>query len=757
MKSRNGTASGISGYRVGHLKALLAYNIAEHLARVLSIIILGKCSSEVEDTLTAGLCTPIWKNAEQTAVRPIVVFETFLRMASKAIATDVTSSFQTKYLAPFQYGIGVRGGMTGLIHATTVLIENNPQHFLLKLDIRNAFNTTSRQQLQQLMQDEDMDPRVRLYFNKVYCRTNRIATRGNVSTTATTGIMQGCPLSPVLFCLAIAPALKKTQEAYPLLNIFAYLDDVKILGPAEDVLGAMKVFDNEIKKLNLHLNVQKSLFYSHEGIQHDRDVLLNAGLIECEESIDILGTPIGQQHQVNDKCIQLANKASEDIYKIIDTLDHHQSSLLLIRHCILPRLNHLARSVPPTHFKSAALEFDKAIRKGLTKICNLDGVTDKPPNPFTSAMRHLPLSKGGLGLTSLSDSHPLMYLASFCESLSSIPTLKDILTNARDQDTSTQHELQQALSKVNSYLPLNTPHYTLNTPGKIGSLQKTYIEALHQHQFNKLKTQLETHAQDSTASEQTKRHSMAQLNILLSQSSIGSMSWLSATPAVKDLTFKNDDFTILLRRATNFNFIPDNLVGHVCECSNPNDPDCIINMLHAENCNKRGQNIDRHNNIRDIFYILAELGNLNPHKEVLMSIGNNYKADLSIKEVYYDFGITSPTQKLCLQLTPSNIKPLYAASYYETTKNNKYRNIMQEANNLHRKYTPIVFESFGAITNNTKTLIKLLAQAVNLEDLKGVTWTAPTKKAHIHQLLQVSMLRDTARSIRASIRHNLAA
>ena len=69
------------------------------------------------------------------------------RLTSKCIATAIASRAAT-FLRPLQFGVGVRGGCEGIIHATRELLADQdvPQNekWILQVDFVNAFNVLDR-------------------------------------------------------------------------------------------------------------------------------------------------------------------------------------------------------------------------------------------------------------------------------------------------------------------------------------------------------------------------------------------------------------------------------------------------------------------------------------------------------------------------------------------------------------------------------------------------------------------------------------
>ena len=61
---------------------------------------------------------------------------------------------------------------------------------------------------------------------------------------------------------------------------------------------------------------------------------------------EILGIPVGREQFVTEKCVKVAESSQELCSKLAD-LNDPQCSSLILRHCHVPRLNHLARAIRP--------------------------------------------------------------------------------------------------------------------------------------------------------------------------------------------------------------------------------------------------------------------------------------------------------------------------------------------------------------------------------------------------------------------------
>jgi hypothetical protein len=76
-------------------------------------------------------------------IRPIAIGEAWLRLA--ALCAVHECSELVPRLAPLQLGVGIPGGAEGVGHALRSALDAHPDHLLLSLDCKNAFNSASRQ------------------------------------------------------------------------------------------------------------------------------------------------------------------------------------------------------------------------------------------------------------------------------------------------------------------------------------------------------------------------------------------------------------------------------------------------------------------------------------------------------------------------------------------------------------------------------------------------------------------------------------
>ena len=122
------------------------------------------------------------------------------------------------------------------------------------------------------------------------------------------------------------------------------------------------------------------------------------------DGIIILGCPLGNDHFTTSTCLSIA-AAGEELCSKLTSLDDLQCSFLLLKHCHVTRVNHLARTVPPSLFSSTAGIHDMLTHQNFCAITGLDSLSD---SHWQQAI--LPVKYGGLGLRSAAEISNAAYI-----------------------------------------------------------------------------------------------------------------------------------------------------------------------------------------------------------------------------------------------------------------------------------------------------------------------------------------------------------
>ena len=172
-----------------------------------------------------------------------------------------------------------------LVHHVQRLLEENPEFGVLKTDVSNAFNSVSRQHLQEV---GSHFPELYGHVKQMYGHSGPLLYFNGHNTCiieSQEGVHQGDPLRPAL--LVIHPIICKAQETYAATTVLAYLDDIFIVGPgdqAENLLAEMK--SDLLDSINMNICNRKCEFYLPSNISESISSVRVASL-----GVDILGVP----------------------------------------------------------------------------------------------------------------------------------------------------------------------------------------------------------------------------------------------------------------------------------------------------------------------------------------------------------------------------------------------------------------------------------------------------------------------------------
>lgn len=129
------------------------------------------------------------------------------------------------------------------------------------------------------------------------------------------------------------------------------------------------------------------------------------------DGIVILKTPIGTDEFCNAYLEDVVHKHERAVEQIIRTKPHN--ALRLLRFCFIPRMQYLARTVPPPLLKQHAPKFDSLVRSAFLTI---SGISDEEMTPRAETLLHARFCQGGLALRSLQLVSPLAYFSSLVAS-----------------------------------------------------------------------------------------------------------------------------------------------------------------------------------------------------------------------------------------------------------------------------------------------------------------------------------------------------
>lgn len=412
-----GTAGGRDGLTALHLKHALSVGGSDILLDDLLSVVNRALAGDMPPTLR-----PYWASAPITpllkpngGIRPIAVGLTLRRLVSKVALAGVLPAV-SEYLQPHQVGVGVRGGAEGLVHALNRLIadqQDSPDLVVVSLDFQNAFNTVDRNRM--LAEVVRHCPSISHYVEMTYgCAARQYV--GPHVVESTTGVQQGDPLSPLLFALTVHPLVSDVHRECPGMHQGWYLDDGTFVGPLSVVQHAVQVIVDRAPAFGLSLNPQKSRVWSPvHNPQHLYGFPL--GFVhEHRAGMTILGAPVTLSLEFAASVAQAQVDAVAASLERLSVLRHPQAELLLLRNCLgACKIVFTARCTPPAAAAPALMAFDVLQTRVLQRIVTAGGGGF---GPLQQSLAALPISKGGLGITTATSLLPCAYLASVTQTSS---------------------------------------------------------------------------------------------------------------------------------------------------------------------------------------------------------------------------------------------------------------------------------------------------------------------------------------------------
>ena len=199
----------------------LSGGLLEALTSFSNLVLKGLVPSSIRPFFLGASLIAL--NKEGGGVRPIAVGSTFRRLVAK-VASWAIKSEMSAFLAPFQLGFGVKGGVEAAIHAARCYLHHlTPGHAVIKLDFKNAFNSVRRDKM--LGSVLDLAPKIYQFVHSAYSMPSSLFW-GDRILHSMEGVQQGYPLGPLHFCLAIHRIQVRLSSELKLL----YLDDVTLGG-----------------------------------------------------------------------------------------------------------------------------------------------------------------------------------------------------------------------------------------------------------------------------------------------------------------------------------------------------------------------------------------------------------------------------------------------------------------------------------------------------------------------------------------------
>jgi len=409
-------------------------------------------------------------------IRPIAVDNIFIRICGKAISL-LSKKTVGEQLLPIQYGIGIRGGCEMIVHTTanwiTQLLSEGTggKKVIIKLDLQNAFNTIDRDAIRRGI--AKYSPELLTYYNWAYGTPTSINLQDGFEVAKSyTGVRQGDPLGPLFFCLGLQTILSAATSINAKVDCYTFMDDITLYGEIDDVMSYLNYLAANLPSIGLNIAYDKSSFFSC-NIEHQ--IPLREFNIPCTTAgLSILGCPVGTDEYIHHEL----HSMFADFQKYLEVLNKVQSSIayLFLRFCVNTKPSYITRTCPPWLLKEHAIKFDTKVNACIAQMIN---------EPFldtiSKSVRTLPVKLGGLGISSIQDTSPYAWIASYTESLN--------FTQLDGQQFGWEHALSYGdtcMQKHCKTIQDVYPNFSFANFPTMNKTQKDFMKTLHDQNLKSL-------------------------------------------------------------------------------------------------------------------------------------------------------------------------------------------------------------------------------------------------------------------------------
>ncbi|KAL0213709.1 hypothetical protein P9112_005893 [Eukaryota sp. TZLM1-RC] len=202
QKLPKGKAAGPSGISFDLLKIACcsAPEIADDLAQYFQQLIVLKINPPFE-LLAVRLIALVkpGNGIKPDGIHPIAVGESLSRLLASIVFDRVKDKAST-FLNPHQFGIKTIDGASVAAIASDTFFSAEENNFIFNLDFKNAFNSVKREAIFEVIKSDF--PELSSFFYHFYGKESDLIYN-SFGLKSSSGVKQGDPLGPLLFCLAI--------------------------------------------------------------------------------------------------------------------------------------------------------------------------------------------------------------------------------------------------------------------------------------------------------------------------------------------------------------------------------------------------------------------------------------------------------------------------------------------------------------------------------------------------------------------------
>lgn len=433
QRVNNGSAPGPSGWTGSHLQ-LIADQGSDEAKDGIAMLVRDLCNGifggATQQRLLASLLMPITKNGG-SGIRPIAMGEVFVKLAAHYSMSLIEKELPSLF-PRIQFGVKRAGGSESAAQLTRALTVHScsihPDTIVLKTDIQNAFNSVSRAHVwKTLLSHPNTEPLWRM-FHWSYATPSPLLVysdrRLHTVLDSSEGLRQGDPFAAFGFSLDVQPMWEAAIDGLKDTHAVSVQDDLSIIGPQAQVFQAYDRLTRMVDQYHLTLRTDKCAVYIPPTLTHPTTLaLLQSACDTCRLArfpyLESLGVVLGAADD-----IRTHTESTVDSHDLLFECLVHKSmptqiALSLLRHCAVPRLGFLARTVHPTLLRPAASRFDTRVMASFRMLMQIGDDTHLPDVPLADVLTQatLPVKAGGFGLRPVERISPAAYFSSLASIL----------------------------------------------------------------------------------------------------------------------------------------------------------------------------------------------------------------------------------------------------------------------------------------------------------------------------------------------------
>lgn len=695
-------AGGLFGYKPALLQQCVkaeSFHFLNTLTDFVNMLANGCAPTFLKPFIAGGSSIALKKG--QDGVRPLCSGDPIRRLVAKCFCLggkdEINEVFQGK-----NYGVGCPGGVEVVAHSLRNTLEllgvPGTTKALLKIDFKNAFNMVDRNAL--IDSSCELFPGMSRWTYWCYDQPSLLLYAHEHELESRCGTQQGDPLGPLYFCCPLQAIIEEIALLEPNYNKW-YMDDGGIVAEPELLIKVWAILVEKGPPLGMILNARKSEWSWLDPNKTDPCPIIIDGPKEAQiamvptDEIQMLGVPLGSDDFVAEFVGKVLGKA-RPIMDMLATFEDTQVAYFLLRSSYsIVRATHFMRTTPPGLWEEQADSFDESVRSTAETILGFPMSEDQYAQASTSS------SVGGLSLRKCSEHALGAYAASWNESSN----------HAREAAWTSRADIAHCP-------PMN---------------QKT---ASHEVDVAKIE------ALTAKSSPRSARH-LERLQCPHAN------AWLSAVPSYVDgvcNVLPPNHFQVAVRRLLSVAVLKDEAPCPFCKQTMNKFGD------HALCCRSSGDNITRHNRLRNLVDKIAGDALLSPVMEKKGILGQEEKdsrrpGDVTVpvwakgKGLAIDVAVISP-------LVETNMRHADPCEEYATAvKHAKYDEAFVGST---YDFSAMIFETSGAVNAEGESILKQLFRFAAKR--VGDRYSSYTSKAWIR--ISINIQHSVAQSIlNRSINH----